>query len=197
MCIRDSVYAFLRNPIYGTAWFDDITLRMGQPDATSTVQNLPVQVLQTAPEQGTKKTLKTKDGLELGLGDSVVTSLKIDGTELANNAYSGFLVRDVAAAENTGVYAFSPASGSAPAAFKGSQASLGLSLNADYTAEDDHIAVSGVIKDATAAADGRAVQLSYALPVTASGWKWGVSIQKHRDIAAGGVGDIYKELGEG
>ncbi len=192
-----NVYAFLRNPIYGTAWFDDITLRMGQPDATSTFQNLPVQVLQTAPEQGTKKTLKTKDGLELGLGDSVVTSLKIDGTELANNAYSGFLVRDVAAAENTGVYAFSPASGSAPAAFKGSQASLGLSLNADYTAEDDHIAVSGVIKDATAAADGRAVQLSYALPVTASGWKWGVSIQKHRDIAAGGVGDIYKELGEG
>lgn len=76
-----NVYAFLRNPIYGTAWFDDITLRMGQPDATSTFQNLPVQVLQTAPEQGTKKTLKTKDGLELGLGDSVVTSLKIDGTE--------------------------------------------------------------------------------------------------------------------
>lgn len=192
-----NVYAFLRNPICGTAWFDEITLCMGQTDATSTFQNMPVQVLQTAPEQGTKKTLKTGDGLELGLGDSVVTSLKIDGQELANNAYSGFLVRDIAAADNTGVYAFAPGSASAPDKFRGSQDTLGLSLEADYTEADTHIAVNGVIRDATNSADGRAVQLSYALPVTASGWKWGVSIQKDEDIATGGVGNIYKELGQG
>ena len=192
-----TVYAFLRAPVYGEALFDDITFVKGTEESTSTFQDQTVQVLQTAPNQSTKTTLKTKDGLEMGLGDSLVTSLKIGGTEIANNAYSGFMVRDIAEKDKTGVYAFSPSAGSSPAAFEGTQSSLGLSISADYTAKDNHIAVSGVIKDTTNAQDGRAVQLSYALPITASGWKWGANIQSARDIKTGATGDVYKELGEG
>ncbi len=191
------VYVFLRDPAYGTAWFDDIQLVKGNPDTTSTFQETPMQVLQTAPDQSTKETLKTKDGLEMGLGDSIVTSLKIDGTEIANNAYSGFLVRDVAEEENTGVYAFAPGSGSSPSSFKGSQGTLGLNIAANYKAEDTHIRVSGVIKDSTNAKEGRAVQLSYALPITASGWKWGNDILSSELIQADVPGNSYKYLGFG
>ncbi len=200
------VYVFLRSPAYGTAWFDGIQLVKGDVETTSTFQETPMQVLQTAPDQDTKVTLKTDDGLEMGLGDSIVTSLKVDGTELANNAYSGFLVRDVGAemedgvklvetSDKFGVYAFAPASGSSPTNFNGTQSTLGLNIEANYKEEDDHIRVTGVITDATNAADGRAVQLSYALPITASGWKWGEDINTFREIVGDQPGASYKDLG--
>lgn len=185
------IYAFLRKPCTGTVWFDEVTLVRSQ---ASVFHNTPVEVLRTAPERDTKAVLKTKDGLSLGLGAHTVTSLKVDGRELANDAYSGFLVRDIA--RKDGVFAFAPRSGSRPAAFRGRQDTLGLDIDANYEAKDDCIAVTGTIRETAASADGRAVALSYALPVTASGWRWGDDILTSRSIATGGTKDVYKKLGE-
>ncbi len=192
--VRDiQMYAFLRKPCVGIVWFDDFSL-VRATEKGSTFHNTPVQVLRTSPNEATKATLKTKDGLELGLGNSTVTSLKVDNIEIANNAYSGFMVRDIAA--TNGVYAFEPTSKSAPAQFRGDQSTLGLNISADYTAKDNHIAVNGVIRENTASKDGRAVALYYALPVTASGWRWGEDIQTSYEIETGKPHNVYKKLGD-
>ena len=188
------VRAYLRNPVTGTAWFDELKLVGVSGTNASTFQNRPVQTMRTAPGQSTQTTLSTKDGLSLGLGASTVTSLKLNGTEKANNAYSGFLVRDIAGTDD--IYAFAPSGGSSASNFKGSQSTLGLNIDAKYEARDNCIAVNGTVKDATAAAKGRSVDLSFALPVSASGWKYGYDIHEDEVMATGKPGNVYKSLGD-
>ena len=59
----------------------------------------------------------------------------------------------------------------------------GLSVTAAFTAARDHVRVDGVVKG-----DGRrdeAFQLSYTLPVDATGWTWGDYARGSKEIATG------------
>jgi hypothetical protein len=99
-----------------------------------------------------------------------VVSLRVgDGRELAGRAPSGFLARDVAA--NSDVYGFE----------KGRCAPLGLTIHAEFTAARDHIAVHGRLSGTTGR--DRAVTLAFALPLDATGWRWGEDIRRSRVIA--------------
>ena len=193
-----SATIYLRAPASGVAYFDDISLRCANNDSGfKTFQDLPVEVLQKPTGQYTKKELKTDDGLVMGIGETEVTKLEIDGTSIMSDAFSGFLVRDIAATEKKGVYSFKPESGSKAEAFKGEQPTLGLGLTANYEAKSNHISVTGVITDSTNDAEGRSLQLSYALPVTASGWKWSTDVLNESDVSTGKLSDVYKTLGDG
>ena len=191
-------YVFLRSPATGTAYFDDLrlTLQADAPDC-GVFDNLPVKIVKKAEAQKTESTLSTGDGLEIGLGATQVTSLKIDGQELKNDAFSGFLVRDIAETNHRGIYSFGTAKGSEATQFLGNQPTLGLNLKANYKAEKNCIKVDGVLTEEKSSTDGRAVQLSYALPITASGWKMGTSVLDTEEITTGKSWADYKPLGEG
>ncbi len=188
---RLEFFCQLCDPYTGEVWFDDIRLRRGGED-TATFGGLPVTICRTAPDEEELVSLRTNDGLRMGLGASSVTSLTVDGKSVASDAFGGFLVKDVAA--DSAFHAFEP-TGKAPRAFAGTQPELGLSLKAHFTEYPDHIAVDGVIRDATNAPEGRCVQLSFALPVAADGWKWGADIQTERPIYTGKASAVYRELG--
>lgn len=189
-----TLYVFLRPPATGVAYFDELCVCKHDNGA---FDDVPVTVLQKDLGQTTEKTLSTSDGLELGLGATQVTSLKIDGKELKNDAFSGFLVRDVASApDKDGVYSFASKASSTAEKFVGNQPDLGLNLKADFTAEEDCIKVSGVITEEKDSDDGRAVQLSYALPITATGWKIGYGTMDSDTIEAGNHG-IYRPVSVG
>ncbi len=193
-----SVMVFLRAPASGTAYFDEISLKCADESTElATFNDLPVKVLKKATGEATKKTLKTADGLEMGLGDTQITELRIDGKSVISDAFSGFLVRDIASDEHTGIYSFAPNNSSQSDRFSGKQTTLGLGLKADFTAKDNCISVSGTITDSSKNSDGRAVQLSFALPVSASGWKWGTDILNETDITCGKVSNVYKTVGDG
>lgn len=191
-----TVYAFLRAPMTGEALFDGIRLVRGAA-GSATFQNRAVTLAEDTPSEEAAAWLRTENGLSLGLGEASVPRVAIDGNTLPGGAPSGFLVQDVADDAHPGVYGFTPSAGSQPAAFRGEQAALGLSLRADYTAADSHIAVSGVITDSRGDAEGRSVQLSFALPVTATGWHWGRDIARSRVVRTGTADAVYKELGDG
>lgn len=193
-----TLYVFLRPPALGTAYFDDLRVTL-QPSGTDkgVFDDVPVTVLKKGSNQETEATLKTQDGLELGLGATQVTSLKVDGKELKNDAFSGFMVRDIASApDKDGVYSFATKGSSAADKFVGNQPTLGLDLKANFTAEDDCIKVSGVITEEKDSDDGRAVQLSYALPITATGWKMGYNLLDS-DVIESGSHAEYKPVGDG
>ena len=187
-------FCVLRDPFTGEVWFDDIVLRRSE-DHTATFGGLPVEVVQKPPIENENTLLKTADGFELGLGSSTVTSLKINEKAIQNDAFSGFLVRDIANDEKNGFYSFTPVKQNSAAEFFGIQSELGLSLTADFIENDTHIAVQGVIRDALSTKDGRCVQLSFSLPVSAADWRWGANIQCERPIHMGSNADIYHDLG--
>ena len=187
-------FCMLRDPFTGEVWFDDVFLKRSG-DTVPTFTGLPVEIIRAQPEEPQTTVLKTSDGLEIGLGESVVTAVRIDSEEVTSNAWSGFLVRDIAHEEHTGVYAFTPDQNSTAKDFIGTQEELGLSLTANYSEHSTHIAVDGVIRDILSREDGRCVQLSFALPVSAAGWNWGANIQCERPIRTGTNADIYRDLG--
>ncbi len=118
----------------------------------------------------------TGDGLSLVMQDDTVASLKVGGRNLAGNAPSGFLARDVAS--NSGFYSFE----------RGACPELGLTLKAKFTGAQDHIAVEGRLSDVLG--KERAVTLVFALPIDATGWQWGDDIRHSRSIE--GAGEFSK-----
>ncbi|MGN0493630.1 MAG: hypothetical protein ACI4F7_08290 [Acutalibacteraceae bacterium] len=192
-----TAFIYLRAPASGVAYFDDISFRCASDESgLSTYQDLPVNVLKTATGQVTQKTLETSDGLLLGLGDNEVTQLAVDGRSIISNSFSGFLVRDIADDVNTGIFSFKPDNNSTADVFRASQPTLGLKLSADYKEKDNHISVSGKITDTSGSDEGRSVQLSYSLPVSASGWKWSTDILSEEQVSCGNTSNVYKSLGE-
>lgn len=170
----------------GKVWFDDFSIKEVTSGAAE-FEDACVQVNQV-PQQTTYTSLQTQDGLSLSLGQNAITSLQIDGTELADaNAPSGFLARDMASGSD--IYYFNRIPNSTPGNYHGVCQDLGLDVNADFTANANSIKVSGRLMD-TKHID-RAVTLTFALPMNASGWKWGDYIRSSRDISAGQPGNIY------
>ena len=116
----------------------------------------------------------TRDGLKIACDPAgEITSLTLGGVELAAaDVPSGFLAQDAAA--GTELCAFAD----------GKCDSLGLTLVANMTAEDECIRVSGQLKDAMGC--DRAITLMFALPIDAVGWQWHDDIRRWRTIEPGG-----------
>lgn len=161
----------------GKVWFDDIAIdEIKAQGGAMLFQGVPVQI-SPLPQRGRGaggegKVFATQDGLKLTMQRNTVTSLQVDGRELAADAPSGFLARDVAA--NSDVYGFD--NGACP--------ELGLKVQADLTARKDHIVVQGRVSDTTG--KDRAVTLLFALPIDAAGWKWGDDVRRSRVIQGNG-----------
>ncbi len=160
----------------GKVWFDDVSLdELRAADGAVLFQGATVHPLATVVEAPSKPTatFATHDGLELGLHDDTVTSLRLGDRELAaSSAFGGFLVRDVAT--NSDFYGFE----------NGGRPELGLKLNAEFQASADHVTVTGRITDTTGR--DRAVTLVFALPLDAAGWRWGDDIRRSREIHGNG-----------
>ncbi|HRT58513.1 MAG TPA: hypothetical protein P5038_17945 [Candidatus Paceibacterota bacterium] len=155
----------------GKVWFDDVSLEeIGTPAGAVLLQGTPVEpvVASRSDPVAASQTFRTGDGLELGLRDGQVTSLRLDGLELAAPAPSGFLARDFGS--NSDFYPFN----------HGVCEELGLRLEARFTAASNHLAVEGRLADNRGV--DRAVTLLFALPVDATGWQWGDDVRRARRV---------------
>ncbi len=155
----------------GKVWFDDLSLEeIPTPAGAVLLHGSPVEpVRETAPRsRPAKQAIHTADGLELGLDDARIVSLRANGRELAAGSPSGFLARDFKAGSD--FFAFNA----------GECADLGLRLESRFTAASNHLAVQGRVTD-TMSRD-RAVTLLFALPVDAAGWQWGDDMRRSRAI---------------
>ena len=170
----------------GDAWFDEVSVTEMRTERGAVLFEgvpvvLPGKVKRKAvrSEATARQTmLTTQDGLSLAMSHNTVTSLKIAGKELATDAPSGFLVRDVAA--NSDLYGFE--NGACP--------ELGLKLSVQLQSQPDHLVVEGRLSDLRG--QDRAVTLLFALPLNAPGWHWGDDIRHSRTIT--GEGEFSKQV---
>jgi len=125
-----------------------------------------------AEPKAAQRKLSTRDGLKLTLHDNTITSLQVDGKELRAPSPSGFLVRDVAA--DSDVFAFT----------NGACQELGLKLEARFNPAKDHLAIEGRVIDTTGR--DRAITLLFAVPLDATGWRWGDDARRSRLIEGTG-----------
>jgi hypothetical protein len=156
----------------GKVWFDDISLEeVESPAGAMLFQGATLrEVTQARAEpKAARRRLSTRDGMKLVLRDNTVTSLQLGGKELSAPAPSGFLVRDVAA--DSDVYAFT----------NGACQELGLTLEAAFKPAKDHLAIEGRVRDTTGR--DRAITLLFAVPLDATGWRWGDDARRSRVIA--------------
>lgn len=180
-----SVYGIFRDGHVGDVWFDDFSFKQVTAEAAvfedALVRPLPYQA------GNTYTTLQTGDGFQLGLGQRGVASVAWNNSQLsAPNVASGFLARDQQA--DSDAYGFD-GSGSSGSTFDGTSGALDLKVDAQFQAVSNGIKVSGKLSDLRN--EDRAVTLTYALPVDATGWKWGDYIRGERSIQTGQAGDVY------
>lgn len=171
-----TMYALFRGHA-GKAWFDELSVEeMGSKGATTLLfQGVPVELPKSPPQaRGELWSVATQDGLALAGRDSAVTSLKVDGRELAASGTptpggpGGFMVRDVA--ENSDFLTFEA----------GECRDLGLKLESAFESRQNHCVIHGQLSDLRG--KDRAVSLVFALPVDATGWHWGDDIRRNRPI---------------
>jgi hypothetical protein len=159
----------------GKAWFDDASVEeIPTPAGAVLFQGAPLQeVTQSKPDpKAAQRKLSTRDGLTMTLRDNSITSLQVEGKELAASSPSGFLARDFAA--DSDVFGFT----------SGACSELGLQLQANFKPGRDHIAVEGRVTDTTG--KDRAITLLFALPLDATGWQWGDDVRRSRPIGGNG-----------
>ncbi len=169
------VYALFRKHT-GKAWFSDLSLGAERaPDGGALFDGLGVKMVAAplARMVAQKKTsvFATQDGLSLTMNDAgAVSSLKLDGREISSPAPSGFLARDVG--NHSDIFALN----------NGSSDLLKLKLESKITAFADHLVVEGSVADLSG--KDRAITLFWALPVEASGWKWGQTMRREKPVGA-------------
>ncbi|MFO1498942.1 MAG: hypothetical protein U1G07_11220 [Verrucomicrobiota bacterium] len=154
----------------GKVWFDDLAVtEAAAPAGNIFFQGAPVSVAAVSGRGGTQVVSRsTGDGLKLDLAGGRVASLQVNGRELAGQAPSGFLARDVGA--NSDVHAF--VDDHCP--------ELSLQVQAKVTSFRNHLSVEGRVRD-TSGRD-RAILLGFALPIQAHGWTWSDDIRQTRPI---------------
>lgn len=168
-----TVHALFRGHA-GRAWFDDFRLEEADPPPGTVIfEGVPVESKGAPPPRAAeRRVLATRDGLALELTGGRVTSLRLDGRERAIAAPSGFIARDVGAGSDFVHLA------------EGVTAPLGVRLEMEAAARDDHIAFRGRLSDVRGA--NRAVTLLFALPLDARGWRWGDDARRWRRVAGDG-----------
>lgn len=183
---------FLRDPVRATAKFEGMSLVRSVND-TKTVQDLPMIDQNVAVDTNEISKLDTQDGFGLGLSETNVTGVYVNGTNIAasvaGSTQSGFMVRDVAD-DTKSVYSFGTTTTDGKN-FNGLQEQIGLELDANFTAEEDCVHVTGTVKDLTRDYNGRGIQLSYAIPLSATGWSFQTDLAHNFTVN----GAVYKHLG--
>ncbi len=165
----------------GKVWFDDVA--MGErklPQGATLYQGVPVEA--PAPDRAAPRTGKpvaSGDGLELRWRGEAVNELKVDGRAFKASAPGGFSARD--AAHQSDFRAF----------MKGTCDDLKLRLQVKCEPRETHLAVSGQLLDSTGT--NRAITLVFALPIDATGWRWGDDVRQSRAIA--GSGEFMNTVG--
>jgi hypothetical protein len=186
-----TVYCLFRGHT-GKVWFDDVSVReMKAPKGAVLFLNRPMQMMASnASGQGSALAVSTRDGLKLRMTGGAVTSLVAGHREVAVNSSSGFLAYDAAA--DSGIYSFDPIKGvsSKPASVRGVCRELGLELKADLVEKPNCILVRGRVSDTTG--KDRAIALSFALPISAEGWRWADDIRHDRIIGTGNREEFSK-----
>ena len=139
-------------------------------------------VLSTRPQ--VEQRLQTQDALGLGLaGAGQVADVRVDGKSVMpadQLPAGGFFVKDVAA--GPGLVPVQSTFERIRSGLRqtGKFPTTNVSLRATYAAKPDHIAISGVIEDATG--KDRAISLYFALPVAAAGVEWWDTIDQVRPV---------------
>ncbi|MBR7070603.1 MAG: hypothetical protein IKI29_00300 [Clostridia bacterium] len=191
-CSSISFCVFLRDPVRATANFDTISLVRGA-GTTVTVQDMPVLDNHVNRNETEISRVNSQDGFGLSLGESEVLGVYLNGVDITGDVptgtQTGFMVRDVADEENN-VYSFGTSSKDGKN-FNGCQDQIGLELDANYAEEINAIHVTGTIRDITGNHNGRAVELSYAVPLKATGWSFETDLQNKYTVNNA----VYKHLG--
>lgn len=193
--VNMTVYVFLRSPAQGIAYFDDVSLVKGNAD-TYTFYDRPILKEALDNASSSSKTFSTDDGLSISVGDSSISSVSVNNKDLTSSGASGFLLRDVASNTHSGVYALD-GDISSSGKYSGNQSELGLSVEASFTEKENCISVSGVVRDVTHNANGRAVELSFALPIKGKGKTWSSAIDEQMLISTGDNRCVYHSYAPG
>jgi len=171
-----TLHCLFRGGHTGRVWFDDVRVEQLATDgATVLFEGVPMEQLPASPPPVSgAKFAAAEDGLRLGLAGQRVVSLTVDGRELTAPVIGGFLARDVAA--NSDIHLFQD----------GVCAELGLALDAQVSAQSNHLVIAGRLRDTTQR--DRAVTLFFALPFDGAGWQWQTDLREARAI--GGRGEF-------
>jgi hypothetical protein len=164
-----TIYCLFRRHT-GRVWFDDVSLAEIQtPTGAFLFQGTPMSLaIPAKPPLGKSVVYASENGLQMTLTGGRVTGLSIDDLELACEAPSGFLARDLAAGSD--VFTFDD--DACP--------ELNLRLNMTVNSKPDHLVIEGTVTDTTGA--DRAVMVVFALPVNVVGWKWHDDLIQQRVI---------------
>ncbi len=164
----------------GSAWFDDVSVVEAVAEAGTMLAHGAVVVAPAVPPQpaGERVRLRTPDGLEIVRRGENIEAVGAGRRTLDVHPLPAFLVRDVAA--NSDFQSLE----------QGVCAELGLRLEATWTARSNCVVIEGRVSDTTGR--DRAVAAMFALPVEATGWKWGDDLHHSRRIE--GEGEFVKEV---
>jgi hypothetical protein len=160
----------------GEAWFDDLRLEeLKLPPGGIVLEGVPAVPQRRAASRKRLKTStsSTRDGLLLRWEEDEIASVVVDGKEVASEACSGFMARDVAA-------------GSDVLRFVDRKIpELDLALRWDLKAREDHLEIEGAVRS-TLGRD-RAVTLYFAVPLSMDGWTWEADPSRREPLRPGDV----------
>ena len=130
-------------------------------------------------------TLDTTRGLTVGFRHGGIAAMTLGGQPLAGGGASGFSVVDQADPARRR-QAFEPLDGGAapPPVFQGICPGAALGIEARFVATPACIAVDGRVTNLRGG--DRALALSFAVPLDATGWLWDDDIRRSRAIGATG-----------
>jgi hypothetical protein len=185
-----SYYVLFRRTHAGSGWFDDLQLREIRTDVTTFDGNL-VYTEPTTPwpfEGSATVDAGSTGGPTLGLSAAggAIVSLSTAAGDLhdASAAFaSGFFVRDLGAGSDFLHFGGTVTATAGGATYAADDTSLGLGLQADFTAGTDRVGIDVTLRDLTNGT--RALTLYFALPLAFDGWTWGDDIRTARTIAGG------------
>ena len=169
------VTVYLCNYGVGTTWWDDAMLSVDRAAATKTVLR--------EKSSNPVATLRTADGLGLTLGDTgSVVEVSLDGRSLQTPATGSGLWLKPYRGDTVPVTGELVAEGQ-QIRQRFEDAELGLRVKAEFRADGDMIACSGVVEDTLG--EDRGVDLIFGLPVGDDRWRWGKSLREEIPLGAG------------
>jgi len=171
----------------GKVWFDDLELYELRPaPGVVLFDGVPVEAVAERGGGGEgAEAMETKDGLKLSTEPATGrVGIAVGGRDLtAPGVPGGFLARDVAA--NSDFCRF----------VEGRCEELNLRLEVSWEAQEDHLLVSGQVADTTG--QDRAITLVLALPLDATGWRWGNHLRAETPIEGTGEYANVVRIGTG
>ncbi len=183
----------------GTAWFDDVGLTEVQDALARFDGELAVLDGSGRPESTEQLALSSDDGrlsLTLDAPGAVVAALAVDGVSLSGAVEpgaTGLFVRDQAAASDWVHFGGELAVAGDGVGHAGEATTLGVGLEAAWTAHDGHIEVSGTVTDLSNT--DRALTVYLALPAGTGDGRWWQDLDDDRDLAGGGTFENLRSIG--